>query len=70
MKNNIVRKLTWYAAAGFAGVSLLSGCDRTVSHTEDVKVRNDGSVKAKETTVTEHSDGTVSKTETKTDSKP
>jgi hypothetical protein len=70
MKHKMVRKLTYYTAAGFLGISLLSGCDRTVSHTEDVKVRNDGSVKAKEQTVTEHSDGTVTKTETKTDTKP
>ena len=70
MKHIIARKLTCYIAAGFVGAALLSGCDRTVSHTEDVKVRNDGSVKAKEQTVTEHSDGTVTKTETKTDTKP
>ena len=40
-----------------------SACDRTVSQTEDTKVKSDGTVKSKETTVTEHPDGTVSKTE-------
>lgn len=39
------------------------GCDRTVSQTEKTKVNSDGSVKSKETTVTEHPDGTVTKTE-------
>lgn len=40
---------------------LTSGCDRTVSKTEQTKVSSDGTVKSKETTVTESSDGTVTK---------
>jgi len=49
---------------------LTVGCDRTVSRTEETKVSSDGSVKAKEKTVTEASDGTVTKTETKKTSEP
>ena len=60
-----------YAAAAILSLSVLTtGCDRTVSHSEDVKVRNDGSVKSTEKTVTEHPDGTITKSESKSDSKP
>jgi hypothetical protein len=59
------------AAIPALGVSLLTvGCDRTVSRTEETKVNSDGSVKSKEKTVTEHPDGTVTKTETKQNSEP
>jgi hypothetical protein len=69
MKTN--RKFITCASVALLGLSLLGvGCDRTVSHTEDVKVRNDGSVKSTEKTVTEHPDGSVSKSETKSDSRP
>lgn len=40
-----------------------AGCDRTVSQTEKTKVNSDGTVKKEEKTVTEHPDGTVTKTE-------
>lgn len=43
--------------------SLLVGCDRTISKTEETKVRSDGSMKSKETTVKENADGTVTKKE-------
>ena len=46
-----------------AASSLLVGCDRTISRTEETKVRSDGSMKEKETTVKQNSDGTVTKTE-------
>ena len=39
------------------------GCDRTVSKSEKTSVSDDGTVKSKETTVTEKSDGTVVKKE-------
>ena len=39
------------------------GCDRTISKTEKTSVGSDGTVKSKETTVTEKSDGTVVKKE-------
>ena len=52
-----------------ASVAILAlatvGCDRTVSHDEKTTVNSDGTVKSKETTVTEHPDGTVTKTEEK-----
>jgi len=53
--------LAAFAAAVLAFTA--TGCDRTVSHTEKAKVESDGTVKTKESTVTEHPDGTVTKTE-------
>ena len=50
--------------------SLLLGCAREVSHTETSKVNNDGSVRTKEKTVTQSSDGTVTKTEESKSTKP
>ena len=50
-------------------LSLLTvGCERTVSQTEETKVKNDGTVQTKEKKVTESPDGTVTKTETKSTS--
>ena len=49
------------AALGLSFVT--AGCDREVSRTEDTKVSSDGSAKTKEKTVTEHPDGSVTKTE-------
>lgn len=58
------RKIAMFAAASvMAFSSLLVGCDRTVSKTESSSVSSDGTVKSKEKTVTEKSDGTVIKTE-------
>jgi hypothetical protein len=53
----------WATMAIVALSSLLIGCDRTVSRTEETRVRSDGSTKSKETTVKENSDGTVTKKE-------
>ena len=39
------------------------GCDREVAHTEETKIKDDGTVKTKEKTVTEHPDGTTTVTE-------
>ena len=39
------------------------GCERTLSHSEKTSTSSDGTVKSKETTVTEKSDGTVVKKE-------
>jgi hypothetical protein len=65
------RKLVILAAiCGLASSTLLVGCGREVSHTEDTHVTSDGSVKTKEKTVTENPDGTVTKTETKKTDKP
>ena len=71
MKPNKGNKLVALAAISSLGLSLLAvGCDREVSHTEDTKVKSDGTVQTKEKTVTEHPDGTTTKTETKKDEKP
>ena len=71
MKHINYRKLLTMSAIPALGLSLLTvGCDRTVSKTEETKVSSDGTVKAKEKTVTEAPDGTVTKTETKKSSEP
>lgn len=49
---------------------LIVGCAREISHTETSKVSDDGSVKTKEKTVTQSSDGTVTKTEESKTTKP
>jgi len=61
------------ATSALALSFLLVGCSREVSHTESSSVSSDGTVKSKEKTVTQASDGTVTKTEeskTTTPSKP
>ena len=45
-----------------AGLAV-TGCDRTVTKSQSTTTGSDGSVKSKETTVTEKSDGTTVKTE-------
>jgi uncharacterized protein YceK len=42
---------------------LLAGCAHVVSHTESSSTSSDGTVKTKEKTVTQSSDGTTTKTE-------
>jgi hypothetical protein len=67
MKHNVVR----LAAVAVLGISFLfAGCGREVSRTEDTKVKDDGTVKSKEKTVTENPDGTVTKKETKKTTEP
>jgi hypothetical protein len=51
------------AATSALAMLVAVGCDHTLSKTESTRTSSDGSVKSKETTVTEHPDGTVSKTE-------
>ena len=71
MKPNKSRKLIVFAAISALGLSFLTtGCEREVAHTEDTKVKSDGTVQTKEKTVTESPDGTVTKTETKKTDKP
>ena len=56
--------MTRYLKIVSLGLALsLTGCDRTVSKSEKTDVSSDGTVKSKETTVTEKSDGTVVKKE-------
>jgi len=64
-------KLITLAATSALGLSFLTvGCERTVSHTEESNVKDDGTVKSKEKTVTEAPDGTVTKTETRKTTEP
>src|SRR5580765_5464783 len=71
MKQINQRKLFTLAAAALLGVSFLkAGCDKTVSQTEETKVKSDGSVQTKEKTVTESPDGSLNKTETKKTTEP
>jgi hypothetical protein len=70
MKHLNYQKLVTFAFISALGLSCLAGCDRTVSRTEDVKVKNDGTVESKEKKVTEHPDGTVTRSETKKTEKP
>ena len=67
MKHNIL-KIVGVAILGTS--FLLVGCEREVSKTEDVKVKDDGTVKSKEKTVTENPDGTVTKKETQKTTAP
>jgi hypothetical protein len=67
MKYNIVR----IVGVAVLGTSFLfAGCERQVSKTEEVKVKEDGTVKSKEKTVTENPDGTVTKKETQKTTAP
>ena len=68
---HINHKLFTFVAMSVLGLSFLTaGCERTVSQTEESKVKSDGTVKSKEQTVTEAPDGSLKKTETKTTSEP
>jgi len=49
---------------------MFAGCEREVSKTEDVKVKEDGTVKSKEKTVSENPDGTVTKKESEKTTTP
>jgi major membrane immunogen (membrane-anchored lipoprotein) len=62
----VIRRGTSVLALSF----LLVGCAREISHTETNKVSNDGTVKTKEKTVTQSSDGTITKTEENKTTKP
>jgi hypothetical protein len=71
MKHINQQKLITLAAISALGLSFLTvGCDRTVSQTEETKVKEDGTVKSKEKTVTESPDGTITKTETRKSTEP
>jgi hypothetical protein len=60
---------TLLAGALFAG-AMVVGCDDTVSHKSETKVKDDGTVVKKEDKVTQNSDGTVTHTEKKSVDKP
>ena len=54
----------------FAAVPAIVGCDREVGRETKVDVKDDGTVKKEQTTVTQHPDGSVTKSETETKSVP
>ena len=70
MKSINYRRLLTLAPIAGMTLSLLTGCEREVSRTDETKVKNDGTVETKEKKVTENPDGTVTKTEKKTTEKP
>lgn len=53
------------AFMGFAG-----GCEKEVAHTKETEIKDDGTVKTKEKTVTEDADGDRTVTEEKTTKTP
>jgi hypothetical protein len=61
MKNRMI--VTCVAMSALSLSLLLVGCDRQVSSEKSSDVSRDGTVKTKEKTVTQSSDGTVTKTE-------
>ena len=65
MKQMIMNRMAvmCVAMSALALSFLLVGCDREVSNSKSSSVSSDGTVKSKENTVTQASDGTVTKTE-------
>lgn len=61
----IVALLGLVAFVGFAG-----GCEKEIAHTKETEIKDDGTVKTKEKTVTEDADGDRTVTEEKTTEKP
>ena len=71
MKDLKHRRLITLATMAALGLSFLTvGCERTLSRTEETKVKSDGTVESKEKKTTENPDGTVTRTETKKTDKP
>jgi hypothetical protein len=65
------RKLAVLGMISVLGLSFLTtGCARTLSRTEQTKVRSDGTMESKERTITENPDGTITKTEKRTTERP
>ncbi len=53
-------------AMPLAGLPVLSGCDREIASEREVEVKDDGTVKETETTVTETDDGVKTEETTET----
>ena len=71
MKHLNHRRLLALAAMAALGVSFLTtGCERTISRDEEIKVKKDGTVESKEKSVTVSADGTTNKIEVKKTEKP
>ena len=64
------KAVIWKGTSALALSFLLVGCAHEISHTKTSKVSSDGSVKTKEKTVTQSSDGTVTRTEESKSTKP
>ena len=54
----------------FAGTTFLAGCEREISHTKKTEIKDDGTVKTQEKTVTQNPDGSTSVKEEKSTSHP
>jgi hypothetical protein len=64
MKHKLMNRMALICVAIAAlTLPLLVGCDREVSNTKSSSVSSDGTVKTKEKTVNQSSDGTTTKTE-------
>src|ERR1035441_3846518 len=65
MKQTIMNRMAviCVAIAALTLPLLFVGCAHEISHTESSRVSSDGTVKSKEKTVTQSSDGTVTRTE-------
>lgn len=50
-------------AFAIAALVSLNGCDETISSSRETEVKDDGTVKTEEKTVTRESDGTITETE-------
>jgi len=71
MKHMNHRKLMTLATMTALGLSLLTvGCGRTISRTEQTRVRSDGTYESTEKKVIENPDGTVTRTETRRTERP
>ena len=58
------------AAAAVLSLAFLTACDKEIAHTKETKIKDDGTVKTEEKTVTEHPDGSRTVTEEETKSIP
>jgi hypothetical protein len=70
MRNHqrLMMTLTIALLAGFT--TLLGGCEREIGHTERTEIKNDGTVKTEEKTVTEGPGNRTTVTETRTTDRP
>jgi hypothetical protein len=62
--------LACLAAAAAASLAFLAGCDKEIARTKETQIKDDGTVKTEEKTVTEHPDGSRTVTEEETKSVP
>ena len=58
------------AVSALSVALLLSGCERDIARTQETEIKDDGTVKTTEKTVTQGADGETTITETETTRKP